>query len=263
VVTQGSASFDQTGIEAGAFAATLSKRGAGFQPRTGPVFTYVPVPDNIVIAPTSGPVISQPGGIFLKPPSGGQPACAVGQTGYYVYDPNGLFVGVVCVPTSTVAAPPPASVPERALAEEASSRQPWPRLTVGINPDAGITGLESWFWLGPGGATMPEASASAGPLTVTVRATLVNVSWDTGDGKRKDSGVDLGQPYPARSSIRHTYQTDSYQRPEGYRVGATVRFGVWYAVNGGPWQFLGTKARTYSTPYRVHQIQPEGVPAKP
>ncbi len=263
VVSHGTASFDQTGIESGAAAATVlagsASKATTAESGSGPTFTYVAVGDNIVSLRHVRVCCSQSGTGLITPRFTGQPACPVGQTGYYVYDPNGLLAGLVCAPNAT---PAPTST-ARALAEAASSRQPWPRLTVGINPDVGITGLESWFWLGPGDATVPETSASAGPLTVRVRATLVNVWWDLGDGRRQDSGVDLGRPYPARSSVRHTYQTDTYHRPEGYPVAATLRFGVWYTVSGGPWQFLGTKARTYRTAYRVNQIQPEGVPAQP
>jgi hypothetical protein len=150
-----------------------------------------------------------------------------------------------------------------ALAQEASSRQAWPRLTVGVNPDRGLTGLASWFWLTPPNAAMAPASATAGPLTVTVRAALLDVSWDFGDGGRTDSGLGLGQAYPRQSSIGHVYQTDTYQQPGGYQVAATLRFGVWYSVNAGPWRFLGTKAKSYALSYAVNQIQPEGVSASP
>jgi hypothetical protein len=162
------------------------------------------------------------------------------------------------VPTTTTGTPG-----ELALAQEASSRQAWPRLTVGVNPDRGLTGLASWFWLTPSNATMPPASATAGPLTVTVRAALLDVLWDFGDGGRTDSGLGLGQPYPRQSSIGHVYQTDTYQQPGGYQVAATLRFGVWYSVNAGPWRFLGTKAKSYALSYAVNQIQPEGVPTSP
>jgi hypothetical protein len=110
---------------------------------------------------------------------------------------------------------------------------------------------------------MPPASATAGPLTVTVRAALLDVLWDFGDGGRTDSGLSLGQAYPRQSSIGHVYQTDTYQQPGGYQVAATLRFGVWYSVNAGPWRFLGTKGKSYALSYAVNQIQPEGVPASP
>jgi len=173
-----------------------------------------------------------------------------------------MFVGIVCVPNATT---PNSTIGSTALslADEASSRQPWPRLAIGVNPDTGVTGLESWFWLAPGTAAMPEASATAGPLTVIVKAALADVLWEFGDGGQTDSGLNLGQAYPSQSTVRHVYQTDSYQRSGGYQVLATLRFGVWYSVNAGPWRFLGTKAKSYSLSYVVNQIQPEGVPTTP
>jgi len=250
VVTQGIAGFDGSGIAA---AASAGSPQAG---SSGATFTYTPVPDNLLVTTAWPPVVQS--GVIANPGTGFQQACPPGQTGYYVYDSTGSFAGVLCVPTTTTGTPG-----ELALAQEASSRQAWPRLTVGVNPDKGLTGLASWFWLTPSNATMPPASATAGPLTVTVRASLIDVLWDFGDGGRTDSGLSFGQAYPRQSSIGHIYQTDTYQQPGGYQVAATLRFGVWYSVNAGPWRLLGTKAKSYALSYSVNQIQPEGVPASP
>jgi len=256
VVSQGTAAFGNPGIAAAANASpsqppSASNLGSGF------TFTYTPIPDNTLIT-VGAPQASN--GVISKPGTGFQPACPPGQTGYYVYDSTGQFGGVLCVPT---AATQTTSATVLALAQQASSRQPWPRLAVTVNPATGITGLQSWFWLVPGNATMPAASATAGPLTVTVRATLVDAVWDFGDGSRFDSGQNLGQAFPQPSSVRHVYETDTYGLASGYQAGATLRFGVWYSVNGGPWQFLGTKARSYGLSYVVNQIQPEGVSPTP
>jgi hypothetical protein len=259
VVGQGMAGFGNSGISAAA-SATAPKTGAGQNLNSGLTFTYTPIPDNTLVAVGGPPQANN--GVIAKPGTGFQPACPPGQTGYYVYDSAGQFAGVVCVPNST-ATPTPGSAAEVALAEEASSRQPWPNLSVGVNPNTGLTGLQSWFWLRPANATMLPARATAGPLTVIVRAVLLEVLWDFGDGSRTDAGLDLGQAYPRESAIRHVYQTDTFQLAGGYQVLATLRFGVWYSVNSGPWQFLGTKAKSYSLSYSVNQIQPEGVPANP
>ncbi len=259
VVSQGSAGFDNGGIAAVASAGT-PKTSAEQNPNSGLTFTYTPIPDNTLVTVGGPPQANY--GVIAKPGTGFQPACPPGQTGYYVYDSTGQFAGVVCVPNST-ATPTPGSAAEIALAEEASSRQPWPNLRVGVNPDTGLTGLQSWFWLRPANAAMPPARATAGPLTVTVRAVLIDALWDFGDGSRTDAGLDLGQAYPRESAIRHIYQTDTFQLAGGYQVLATLRFGVWYSVNSGPWRFLGTKAKNYSLSYSVNQIQPEGVAAKP
>jgi hypothetical protein len=105
---------------------------------------------------------------------------------------------------------------------------------------------------------MPAATATSGPLTVVVRAQLVDVLWSFGDGGSYDSGESIGRPYPAASDVQHVYQTDTYGSLAGYTVNVTLRFSVSYQVNGGPWTLLGFKARTYSSQYSVNQAQPEG-----
>lgn len=251
VVTQGSAGFNSAGIAAAANASSLPDTGT-----STPNFSYVPVPDNLLVTTAWPPVVQ--GGTIMKPGTGFQAACPPGQTGYYVYDPSGQPLGTVCVPATTTGTPN-----ELSLAQEASSRQPWPTLAVLINPSKGLTGLASWFWLTPPNASMPPASATAGPLTVTVRASLIDIFWNFGDGSETDSGLNFGRAYPQQSSIVHIYQTDTYQQPGGYQVTATLRFAAWYSVNGGPWRFLGTKAKNYLLSYPVNQIQPEGVSASP
>jgi hypothetical protein len=257
VISQGSAAFSNRGIAAAANA-NRSQPESLANSRAGLSFTYTAIPDNTLITVGGPPQATN--GVIPKPGTGFQPACQPGQTGYYVYDSAGQFAGVLCVPS---AATQTTSATVIALAQQASSRQPWPRLAVTVNPATGITGLQSWFWLVPGNATIPAASATAGPLTVTVRAALVDTVWDFGDGSRFDSGQNLGQAFPQPSTVRHVYETDTYGLPSGYQAGATLRFGVWYSVNGGPWQFLGTKARSYGLTYVVNQIQPEGVSPTP
>ena len=249
VVSQGSAGYDPNGITAKA----STKPSGSSTTSTGPTYTYRPVPNNSVPAPG---VQSNNG--LLSNPNAAIPiaACPAGQTGYYVYDSNGNSLGIVCVPNPTDSLLPP-TTPEIALADQASSRQPWPALTLGINPSAGLTGLPSWFWLS-GSAAMPDAVASSGPLSVRVRARLAGVSWEFGDGLGYDS-QDLGQAYPAQSDVQHLYQTDTYRLSSGYSVIAVLRYLVTYSVNGGPWMTLGVKTRPFSQQYLVYQLQPEAV----
>ena len=251
VVTQGSAGYDPNGITA---AASTKPSGSATTTSTEPGYTYTPVPYNSV----PGQNIQNNNGLLSNPAPGGIPVsvCPGGQTGYYVYDSNGNSLGIVCVPNPTDNLLPP-TTPEIALAHEASSRQPWPALTMGINPRAGLTGLPSWFWLS-GSAAMADAAASSGPLTVRVRALLAGVGWQFGDGLAYDS-VDLGQAYPAQSNVQHLYQTDTYRLPNGYTVVAVLRYLVTYSVNGGPWRTLGVKTRPISQQYLVYQLQPEAV----
>jgi hypothetical protein len=107
---------------------------------------------------------------------------------------------------------------------------------------------------------MPDATASAGPLTVIVHAALGSVEWDFGDGASSSSGTDIGQPYPARSHIQHVYQTDSFGITGGYTITARLSYRVTYSVNGGPSLDLGSKSRVFTSQYAVNQLQPEAVP---
>jgi hypothetical protein len=250
VVSKGSAGYDPNGITA---AASTKPNGSGTT-STEPTYNYRPVPYNS--APGSCPT-TQTNGIISNPcaqiPGS---VCPAGQTGYYVYDSNGNSLGIVCVPNPTDSLLP-STTPELALANEASSRQPWPVLRFGVNPSVGLTGLPSWFWLS-GSASMADAVASSGPLTVSVRARLEGISWEFGDGLGYAS-PDLGQAYPAQSDIQHLYQTDTYRVTNGYTVIAILRYLVTYSVNNGPWKTLGVKTRPISQQYLVYQLQPEAV----
>ncbi len=252
VVSQGAAGYDPSGYQA-----TTESHGdqtmAAPPTNSGGDYTYRPLPNNQVPVPPPI-VVNNAGQITVPQTIATQNACPPGQTGYLVYGPggNGSY-GIVCVAQGQ-----PANSPELLLAQQASSKQPWPNLVLGINPGTGLTGLASWFWLGGGSTSMPDATASSGSLTVTVHAALVGAGWDFGDGSTYDSRG-LGQAYPASSDVQHVYQTDTYGHPQGYTVSGILRFLVTYSVNGGPWQQLGVKARAYSRPYSVFQLQPEAV----
>jgi hypothetical protein len=187
-----------------------------------------------------------------------KPACPPGQTGYYVWGPTGALVATICVPDATAGGGGPPG-PVGSLVQQASSQQPWPNLVLGVNPTRGLTGVSSWFWVGGGLPGIPPATATAGPLTVTVRASLADIIWNFGDGVQYDSGSSLGRAYPEQSDISHVYQADSYGIPGGYALAISLQYTVSYSVNGGPWMPLGIKSKVYSQPYTVVQAQPEGV----
>jgi hypothetical protein len=251
-VSQGSAGYDPSGISA----TTATKPSGSGTTSSVPTYVYRPVPNNAIPAP--GPIQNNNGTLSNSGQAIPIPACPGGQTGYYVYDSNGNSLGMVCVPNPTDSLLPP-TTPEIALADQASSRQPWPTLVMRINPGTGLTGLPSWFWL-RGSASMPDATASSGPLTVSVRARLAGVTWEFGDGIGYDS-IDLGQAYPAQSDVQHVYQTDTYGLSNGYKAAAVLRYLVTYSVNGGPWLTLGVKTKPYSQSYSVYQVQPEAIGA--
>jgi hypothetical protein len=233
VTSNGSGGYGPGGISAGASSSTSPNRGNTSAPSASSGANNTVVPQ---AAPTPGP------------------GCAGGPAA----EPGGL-VGPCPfnLPGAPAAAGGPAPSPLE-LAEQASAEQPWPALRLVINPGTGLTGMASWFWVA-GDPQMPNATASAGPLTVTVHAGLSDVSWDFGDGAGYDSGGDLGRPYPAASTIQHVYETDTYGRPDGYEVTALVQYQVTYSVNGGPFQPLGSRSHGYSTSYQVEQLQPQGV----
>ncbi len=244
-VSSGSAGFNGSGTQSQADSQTnQGVTGTLLPPPAGSGssnLTYTPIQNGV--APAGGTVA-----VLV--------ACPPGNTPYAVFDAAGTFVGTVCVSNQN---PPAGPLPTPLqLAQQASAQQPWPSLEVGINPGTGLTGLASWFWLG-GNPQMPDATASAGPLTVTVHAALIDVVWDFGDGSGVSSGTDLGPVFPAQSSIQHVYQTDTFQRAGGYSCIALVRYRVTYSVNGGPFAELGVKARPYGVPYQVNQLQPEAV----
>jgi hypothetical protein len=258
VVTQGAAGYGQQGINATASSSDKkSDQGYGGYDYSGPVYTYTLIPNQQVPVPTTIQMNAQ--GYILKPYNvNTQAACPPGQTGYYVWGPTGALVSSICVPDQTATGVGPTG-PIGALAQQASSQQPWPNLVLGVNPTSGLTGVSSWFWLGGGSPAIPPATATAGPLTVTVQAALADIIWDFGDGIQYDSGSSLGRAYPEQSDISHVYQADSYGIPGGYTVAISVRYTVSYSVNGGPWTPLGIKSKVYSQPYTVVQAQPEGV----
>jgi hypothetical protein len=259
VVTQGSAGYGPAGISANAQASSSGGSGGGAGHGGyyyGPTYTYTPIPQGQVVLP--GTVQINSGGQIVKPTGTGQAACPPGQTGYFVYDGSGHYLGVVCVSPPAGGQPGGPVSPPGQLAQQASDNQPWPSLVLSINPGIGLTGLPSWFWLGGGSPNMPDATATAGPLTVIVHAALAGVTWAFGDGSQLDTS-DLGQAYPQPSDVKHEYQADSSALPNGYQVIALLRFKVTYSVNGGPWLDLGLKVRGYGSSYVVNQLQPEAV----
>ena len=252
VVSQGVAAYDPSGTQANADSRPSQPATANAGSGDGSQYTYRPVPDNQL--PIVPPLVANNAGTVSVPQGGTQNACPPGQTGYFVYGSGGnASFGIICVPSGQSA-----RSAEVLLAQEASSRQPWPNLALGVNPMTGLAGLASWFWLGGGSASMSDATASSGPLTVMVHASLIGATWDFGDGSRSDSG-DLGQAYPAGSDVQHVYQTDTYGLPGGYTISGLLRFLVTYSVNGGAWLQLGVKTKAYSRSYSVFQIQPVAV----
>jgi hypothetical protein len=260
VTTQGSAGFDATGTGAAAGSHTDVPAPAPVAGVLGATGTsdviYRPIPYNAL--PGGGPPWVDQFGVIHLAPAIPVSACPAGQMGFYAYDGTGAILGVVCVGPGANPAPGAPAPSPLELAQQASAAQPWPVLQFGLNPTTGLTGLSSWVWLG-GNPQMPDATASAGPLTVVVHARLVDVVWNFGDGGGLSSGTNVGRPFPAPGGIQHVYQTDTFGRPGGYGLSALLRYEVTFSVNGGPFNFLGVKARPFVTSYQVNQLQPQAV----
>ena len=196
-----------------------------------PPWLSVPAPPPAP-APAPAPRIGVP---FLGPPAG-VPAPAVAP------------VVAPAVPPVAAPTPPPPSAP-----------QSYPEVKldglIGANPTPGLAGLESWFWLAPAPAAQTRLY-----LGYTITLVPQSVLWDFGDGgSETDYGAGaFGQPYPIRSSIRHTYQAQSQA---GFPVTATVSYATtWSALTaGGQTAPAPGPPLTASTSinYPVRQAQPE------
>src|SRR6202165_3349656 len=181
IVSQGVAAYDPTGTQASADSRVSPAGPTSAVSGGGSDYTYRPLPYNQL--PVTPPLVANNSGTIIVPQGGTQNACPPGQTGYLVYGSGGSSsFGVICVPVGQAV-----TSPEQQLAQLASSSQPWPNLVLNVNPGSGLTGLGSWFWLGGATTSMPDATASSGPLTVRVHAALAGATWDFGDGSWYDS----------------------------------------------------------------------------
>jgi hypothetical protein len=125
---------------------------------------------------------------------------------------------------------PGPTVDPRQLALSARDRLPVPAGRIKVNPAQALTGLPTWFWYdGYNGQPLSKTVSEFG-VTVEVQARPTHYRWDFGDGTSIITH-DLGSPFPARSSVAHTYQTAA----PGYTVTATFAFQVRWRVAGGAW----------------------------
>jgi hypothetical protein len=120
---------------------------------------------------------------------------------------------------------------------------------------AGLVGVPSWAWLG-GGAPSPLAASVTLPgfgTTVTVTATLAEVTWDFGDGS-PPLAAGPGAPWPEPSQVRHAYAEPS---PAGhpYSVSATVVYAPGYTVDGVAGAPLAPVSFTLTREYPVRELE--------
>lgn len=179
--------------------------------------------------------VTPDGKLALRPPD---PLPNVANPSLFLFkkvDNCGNWVGISWLPVTPAG---PATPAKAALdtVYQLSAEVVAPALTLGINPaNAGITGLESYFWLaGYDGKPIDKVTQTAG-ATIEIRATPTSYTWDFGDGTPAFTTTSIGQPYPqAASDIRHLYDVRSDWSPAAvngfYQVKVTASLDVSFRV---------------------------------
>ncbi|MEA3019208.1 MAG: hypothetical protein QOI47_732 [Actinomycetota bacterium] len=164
---------------------------------------------------------------------------------YHVYC-DGEYVGTYWLGPRNLAAAPDTA----AMAGQVVEDVPVDLAAIGSRPTGkAVTGIPSYFWVdGYRGAPINQTVTGLG-VSVEVSITLGSVVWDFGDGTPPVLGG-LGEPWPARSSIHHTY------RDRGVKtVTVTITLPAGFRVNGGQVQALPPVVRTATLSYRVDEVQ--------
>src|SRR6266511_3639098 len=150
---------------------------------------------------------------------------------------------------------PVAAVDPETIAMHLRDEIPVPNVEIGINPDRGLVGVESWFWLeGYDGSPIEDSTDAFGQL-VEVEARVKQYEWSFGDGDTIAARTP-GRSYPHRSQIRHVYERSSAGLSSGFPVEVTFAFNVRYRVEGGGgWIEIPGISRVAETSYRVRESQ--------
>jgi hypothetical protein len=132
-----------------------------------------------------------------------------------------------------------------------------------LDPDAPLlVGMHAWFWLEQDEARdigPIERTVTAGPVSVTARARVTRVVWQTGDGATV-ACRGAGTPWrPALGSgpsptCGHRYAQASIDEPGGtYQVRATTHWRVDWSGAGQSGELTFTMSGT--RPLRVTELQ--------
>jgi hypothetical protein len=156
------------------------------------------------------------------------------------------------------------AIDPRALAERAAAALDLPEPAIRMSPaDDQVVRLASWLWIPSQQWEPRQVSASAGPVTSTVTATPVRLTWDMGNGDQV-SCDGPGTPYRSAgatqvdtSGCQYTYRHSSAGQPdEAYEVTATIAWELtWTATGAAGGGSLGTVTMSASQPVRVTEIQ--------
>jgi hypothetical protein len=131
---------------------------------------------------------------------------------------------------------------------------PIPHAEIRINPNRGLVGVDSWFWLDGYNGSPIEESTNAFGRRVEVEARVTRYEWSFGDGESIVAKT-VGRTYPRRSQIRHLYERSSAGLATGFLVQVTFSFVVRYRVDGGGWIELPSISRVAQTSYPVRESQ--------
>lgn len=155
-------------------------------------------------------------------------------------------------------------VDPRALAERAAAALKLPAPLIRTSPTGDhVTQLPSWLWISAEQWAPRRVAASAGPVTSTVTATPVSVTWDMGNGDRVACDGP-GRPYeerfagiPDATDCRYTYRHSSANQPgAAYELTATINWDLsWSATGAAGGGDLGTVPMSASRPVRVSEVQ--------
>ncbi|MFN2488844.1 MAG: PKD domain-containing protein [Actinomycetota bacterium] len=142
----------------------------------------------------------------------------------------------------------------RILADRALALAPKPRIQV-APARAGLTGLDSYFWLDP--SEPIRASAGVGGLVVAAEARPVQYVWDFGDGDERVTS-DPGRPWASGrvGSISHLYETRG-----SYDLSVEQIWEARWRIAGGAWRTLGLFSNSDARAYGVRQVVPVLVPS--
>jgi hypothetical protein len=140
------------------------------------------------------------------------------------------------------------------IAMRLRDRIPIPKVMIGVNPDRGLVGVESWFWIeGYDGGPVSESTEAFGQ-GIEVQAHVERYEWFFGDDSTLSTKT-LGRSYPERSDVRHIYERSSLGYEKGYPVEVGFFFSVRYRVDGGGWIELPGIERFAEASYQVRESQ--------
>lgn len=158
--------------------------------------------------------------------------------------------------------PPPPPIPVDGPGEAAKlcAQLGLPDVTLDYNPSLAMVNVATWFYAqGYRGQFLyinKSWTAPYVPTTIEIEGRPVRYLWNFGDGGQVETTT-LPAAYPAESAVRNAYQWSSKTEPGGYfHTSLTIVWDGYYRVNGGPWQFIATRTRSYSGLLPVQQLQP-------